>query len=211
MLRRCLLPCAAWLLLAAPICAKQYVAERFDVDLEVRPGGSAAVTETVVFRFEGGPFTYVYRELALARLDGISDIRAAIDGRPAEVEIRGRDPIRVTWRFAPVSDSTHTFVLSYRARGVVRVEESGDVIAWQAIPRKHDYRVLGSRIRLRYSAPAELVRGPRVEGGKARREEMGAGEVSFDLEPLTRRSRNQTGRSREDNTEGILCVLRVFA
>jgi hypothetical protein len=186
MLRRCLLPCAAWLLLAAPICAKQYVAERFDVDLEVRPGGSAAVTETVIFRFEGGPFTYVYRELALARLDGISDIRAAIDERPAEVEIRGRDPIRVTWRFAPVSDSTHTFVLSYRARGVVRVEESGDAIAWQAIPRKHDYRVLGGRIRLRYSPPAELVRGPRVEGGSARREEIGAGEVSFDLEPLKR-------------------------
>jgi len=186
MLRRCLFFSAAWLLLAAPLCARQYLAERFDVDLDVRPGGSAAVTESVVFRFEGGPFRYVYRELALTRLDGITDIRAAMDGRPVEVEIRGRSPIRVTWRFAPVFDSTHPFVLSYLAHGVVRVEEGGDVIAWQAIPRKHDYRVLGGRITLRYPEPAGLVGEPRVRGTGARRAETGAREAGFDLEPLRR-------------------------
>ena len=49
------------LLPASAGAAKDYWAERFDVDLEIQPDGALVVTETVVFRFEGGPFTYYFR------------------------------------------------------------------------------------------------------------------------------------------------------
>ena len=54
------------LLCALPLsvgAAKSYTAERFDVDWNLTENGTLEVTETVVFRFAGGPFTYVYREL----------------------------------------------------------------------------------------------------------------------------------------------------
>ena len=41
--------------------AKDYTAERFDASIVVREGGSLIVTETVTFKFVGGPFTYVFR------------------------------------------------------------------------------------------------------------------------------------------------------
>ena len=58
---------------AAPAwAAKDYNAERFDVQFELQPDGSALVTEKVVFRFEGGPFTYAFRDIAATETDGIA-------------------------------------------------------------------------------------------------------------------------------------------
>ena len=59
---------------------KDYHADRYDVTWDVQEDGALIVTESVVFRFEGGPFTYVYRELPQDYSDGIVDIRATLDG-----------------------------------------------------------------------------------------------------------------------------------
>ncbi|RPJ39636.1 MAG: DUF2207 domain-containing protein, partial [Chloroflexi bacterium] len=51
-------------LAASPaLAAKDYSAEQYDVVVQVQTDGSLLVTETIRFRFEGGPFTYVFREL----------------------------------------------------------------------------------------------------------------------------------------------------
>ncbi len=39
------------------------------------------VVETVIFRFEGGTFTYVFRELPRRRTDDIEIVSATMDGR----------------------------------------------------------------------------------------------------------------------------------
>ena len=120
----------ACLLLPLPALAgKDYSADRFDVDLTVQSDGSLLVRETVVFRFAGGPFTYAFRDLAYTEIDQIDRLQAGMDGvtlsqgtGPGQVEIVAARPLKVTWHFAPTSDSTHEFTLTYRVQGAIRKE-----------------------------------------------------------------------------------------
>jgi hypothetical protein len=63
----------------------------------------------------------------------------------------------VRWRFAPLADSTHTFVLNYLVRGVIRRADGFDVLRWRALPSDHDYRIAESRVRIEHpdATPAE--------------------------------------------------------
>lgn len=118
------------------LAAKSYSADRFDVDVAVQDDGSLLVSETVVFRFVGGSFDTVFRELVSDETDGIIDIVATMDGKslplgkgPGQVEIEQGNPITINWHMAPTSDATHTFGLSYRMLGVVRKHGDADVLS----------------------------------------------------------------------------------
>jgi hypothetical protein len=164
-----------WLvgLSAVPADAKSYSAERFDSRIWLFAGGAIEVTETVVFRFVDGPFTFVFREIPRRETDSIEVIRATMDGRelptgdqPGHVELGGNSRLRVQWHFPePVSNSTHTFTLTYRVEGVVRQSGDGDVFAWRALPQQHAYSIDSSTIEIEYPAP--LSRPPVVEARRA--------------------------------------------
>lgn len=158
--------------LTAAQAAKFYQATRFDVEVAVEQGGSLLVTETVVFEFGDGPFTFVFREIPLDHTDGITDIVASIDGRPipagtapGQVEVSNQDPIRITWHFEPTSDSVHTFGLTYRVLGVVRQSETADLLQWQALPDDYEYGIASSTIRFTYPAGAKLIAAPQLLAG----------------------------------------------
>lgn len=147
---------AALLVLTATVsaAAKDYHAARFDSRIVIQQGGSLRVTETIVFVFEG-TFHEVFRTIPTSRTDGVEFVSASMDGAvlpqgdgPGQVEIRKRNGLRVTWHFEPVKDSTHTFELTYIARGVVTQEEHEERLAWMALPREHNYKVLDSRVDL---------------------------------------------------------------
>ena len=130
------------LAIAAPAAAaaKSYSAERYDSKVRVLDAGTIEVVETVVFRFEGGPFKEVFRELPRRRTDGIEIVGAEMDGRRLsvgdELSVRNRDgKIRVVWHFAPRADSTNTFTLTYIVRGVVA----------RQVPRERRRRCAGGR------------------------------------------------------------------
>ncbi len=163
----------AWLVVPAG-AAKDYSADRYDVIWDVQEDGSLRITETVVFRFEGGPFTYVYRELPLDYSDSIVDIRATLDGATLpigtgadQVELTGRDPIKVTWHLPPTSDAVHTFGLSYRARGVVRQEADADLLTWHALPTEYEYRIAEATLTVNYPAGISPLAAPEVRRGRA--------------------------------------------
>jgi len=148
--------------------AKTYSADRYDSRILVLADGSLEVVETVVFRFEDGPFTYVFREIPTRRTDAIEIVSAAMDGRQlpigtnaGEVEIRRGSPVHVRWHFAPRSNSNHTFVLTYRVRGVVQKSAGGDLLEWIALPTKHDYRIDSSEVIV--EAPAAFSSAPQIE------------------------------------------------
>jgi len=169
---------------------KSYSADRFDVDVVVLTDGSLEVTERLTLRFVGGPFTYVYRHLPVEYTDGIDVISASVDGVPlsegkeaGQVEIVGRDPVKVTWHFAPTSDSTHTFDLTYRVWGVIRQESDADVLIWQALPDEYEYSIAASTIRVTYPETVSLLGAPEVQKGVAT-VEQGMYTVTFDARDL---------------------------
>ena len=136
--------------------AKTYHAERYDVQLVLGPDGTLDVTETIVFVFEGGPFTYVFRELAYMELDSIDQVQAALDGQalspgagPGQAEIEAGRPLKVIWHLPPTSDASHTFTLTYRVRGAVR-QSDADALIWRAIPEEHEYAIKAATVTLTY-------------------------------------------------------------
>ena len=149
--------------------AKSYYAEYFDIQIELQEGGSAIVTETVKFRFEGDPFTFAFRELSSSETDGVTFLDASMDGmqmsqgtQPGQVEVEAEDTPRVTWHFAPASDAAHVFVVRYRVDGVIR-KGDGDLLHWRAIPEDHDYSIDRSTITLMYPSKASAFGQPSLD------------------------------------------------
>ncbi|MCB8967152.1 MAG: DUF2207 domain-containing protein [Ardenticatenaceae bacterium] len=160
----------------SPVAAqeKAYSADQFNVDVIVEEGGALLVTETVTYRFVGGPFTYVYRELPTDHTDGITVLETAVDGRSypqgdqaGQAEIEGRRTIRVTWHFEPTVDTTRTFVLRYRVDGVVYGADGSDLLLWQALPDDYDYTIGHSTTTITYPSNVTLLGMPEIRAGKA--------------------------------------------
>ncbi|MCA1651379.1 MAG: DUF2207 domain-containing protein [Acidobacteria bacterium] len=146
---------------AAPVAAKDYSAVRFDSTVRVQRDGKLEVTETIAFRFEGGTFQQVVREIPLRRTDSIEVVRAEMDGTHlrfgdgvGQAEVTRKSRITVRWRFAPVSDSTHTFLLTYVVIGAVRKERGADVLVWRATPGEHPYAIEAAAIEFQLPVPA---------------------------------------------------------
>jgi hypothetical protein len=151
---------------------KDYVAEHYDVDILLGADGTMQVTETITFRFMGGPFTYVYRDLDKNRTDGITFTSAALDGRPLPVneetapewvEVQEGDPLTITWHFTPTTDQTRVYQLTYQVAGVVRKNETDEII-WMAIPSDHEYRSQASRITVSYPSGMAVAGQPQLTG-----------------------------------------------
>ena len=154
---------------------KSYSADRFDIAMTVEEGGSVLVTETAVFDFIGGPFTFVFRELPLDHTDGISVLEASVDGvvypvgaNPGQVEISSGNPMRITWHLEATSNISHTVMLTYRAEGVVRQEEGADALYWQPLPDSYEYTIGESQTRVNYPTYTTLISEPAVLAGNGR-------------------------------------------
>ena len=150
--RRRLVAVACWCLasIAVPAAAEgpgKYAARRFDVAVTVLDNGSLDVTETIQFEFQTGTFKKVWREIPAQRTDGIEIVQARMDGvtfprgeEPGQIDVSGRNRIKVEWRFQPAGPSVHTFELRYIARGVAYREDDRDVVRWRLLPSEHQYR-----------------------------------------------------------------------
>ena len=148
------------------LAAKSYYAERFDVQIDIQKNGAALITETVKFHFEGGPFTFAFREISATETDGLTFLDASMDGtampqgtQPGQVEVTAGHPLKVTWHFPPTSDAAHVFTIRYRANGVIRKGDA-DTLIWRAVPEDHDYSIANSTITLTYPSGAALLKQP---------------------------------------------------
>jgi uncharacterized protein (TIGR04222 family) len=156
------------LLAVQPVqAAKSYYAKTFDVQIDLQEGGSAIVTETVKFHFEGDPFTFAFREISARGTDGLTFLEASLDGvtmqqgtEAGQVEVEAGDTLRVTWHFPPTSNASHVFVVRYRADGVIRKVGESDTLIWRAVPEEHDYSIERSTITLTYPADATALEQP---------------------------------------------------
>ncbi|MEO6887947.1 MAG: DUF2207 domain-containing protein [Ktedonobacteraceae bacterium] len=157
---------------AAP--AKDYSADRFDAQIVMQQDGSLIVTETVVFRFVGGPFTHVFRDIPTDYTDGITVLSTSMDNQPqgsgaasVQIDTSSNSQVEVTWFFDPTSDQAHTFVLRYRVQGVVQKTANADALYWNALPTSYEYAIRSSTITVSYPEKASLLAPPEVRQGSA--------------------------------------------
>jgi hypothetical protein len=160
--------------LAAALAAKDYSADRYDVNVTVEEGGDLFVKETFVFRFAGGPFTRVFREIPTDETDGITDVSASMDGialplgsATGQVEIDYGRRVKVVWHLPPTSDDIHIFVLAYHMLGVIRQQDGSDVLSYRPLPTDHDYLIASSTVRFTYPASAQLLDQPAMTRGQS--------------------------------------------
>lgn len=165
---------------ADAVQAKDYRADRFDATIDVLPGGSLRVTETIIFTFTDGTFREVFRVIPTRRTDGVEFVEASMDGQvlaqgdgAGRVRVRRKNGLQIEWHFEPLADSTHTFQLTYLARGVVRQDGQSDLLAWRALPGEHRYPIGASTIVI--NVPAE----PKGELGLERRRVDGEARIAF--------------------------------
>lgn len=152
--------------------AKAHVAQRFEVTATVQPDGSLEVVEVIAFRFTGGDYTTVERELRPTDADRVEVLEAAMDGRvlprgdgegQVEVDAASRRT-KVAWHFAPATNRVHVFSLRYRYAGVVRHGDGEDWFRWPPFPSRFDYPIETGAVRLSWPAGARARRTPGVEG-----------------------------------------------
>lgn len=166
----------ALLLLVASAAAqeKSYSADRFDSSAVATSNGDLTVDEAITFRFTGGPFTYVFREIPTERTDGITGIVASVDGvvwpegtEAGQVEIGGGNPVRIEWHLPPTSDAVHTFELQYTLRGVAYQGDGFDVLRWQPLPDEYEYTIAAGQYSVSYPDTAVLAGDPSILTGRA--------------------------------------------
>ncbi|MCC6674012.1 MAG: DUF2207 domain-containing protein, partial [Thermomicrobiales bacterium] len=120
----------------AVLAARSAEWARFDVGVKLLTDGKLSITETQVIDFQDGPFTAGSRNIPLGKIDGISNVRVAelVDGTKVpyeQVDSFDRTPgtytvtqtsseLLINWGFAPTTDASRTFELSYLVEGVVR-------------------------------------------------------------------------------------------
>lgn len=154
--------------------ARAYYAERYDVVLQIQAGNRIQVEEMVTFRFEGGPYTYAFRQLTLDQLENVDVQSASLDGvalpegdQPNQVEIkRNTDPIEITWHFPPTQDATRTLGLRYLVSGHIHLRDNAEGIFWQAIPEEHEYTIRQVRITVRYPSHLTPAETPQLRGAQ---------------------------------------------
>lgn len=140
---------------------KTFYWERFDVDVQVQDNGDLLVTERQVLRFSGAPFTFGYRNIPSGRNgnnDGIDQFtvregdiqyQEASTHQPYTFDIeRSGSETEITWYFPPAT-GPNSYVISYRVRGAVRTEPSGDQVFWNALPSDLGARVENGTVTIR--------------------------------------------------------------
>ncbi len=146
--------------------AKSYTADRYDVDIDVASNGSATVTETITFRFSGGPFTFAFRGIPTRYTGGLSAFEVEEEGRaytpgsgPGTFQIdRAQSSTEIRWYYEPTTDSARTFTLRYKVADLVRLDEGQANVRWGAVPPNHDYAIAASRVTVRLPQGANTLR-----------------------------------------------------
>src|SRR5689334_13732342 len=111
---------------------------RLDVALTVLSDGSVAVEERHQVQFGAKPESTFARRAPAWRHDGVFDLSAFMDGKQflqgtgvGEAAVRKGPALDVTWRFPPASNTTHVFLLKYRAAGAIEVSGIRGTLAWR--------------------------------------------------------------------------------
>ncbi len=138
---------------------KSLLWQRYDVNIKVESNSDMLVEEIQQIQFTSGVFHFGYATIPLDRVDRLTDIslaevingqeRAYTAGSDSDygfVTSTNNNQLEITWYFPATSDSTHTYILRYRAIGGLRIYDGGDQVYWKAIAPDHNFPIQASRV-----------------------------------------------------------------
>ena len=144
---------------------KAFVWQQIESDVAVQSDGRLHVTETLTLRYEGGPFTFAYRDMPIDYLESVSNIvvrdadRAYTPTDDDESETpftfnvdgdeRGQ---RVRWVYPPTEDTTRTFTVEYDVVGAVTRDGNTAALRWPIVFADRDEVVEEATARVRLPA-----------------------------------------------------------
>jgi hypothetical protein len=175
---------------------RSFVWDRVDVTVALQEDSTLHVTERDRALFFGGPFRRGFRDIPLARIERIDNIRvASVSGNglqhmryvapdtfsmnvPNTFTIRKMGPsVRIEWSFPATTSQIRTFQLDYDAHGALRVYTDHDPpyqqISWAGVDRAltEDTRVNAASLTVFLPRPVDpdqvVIDGP---GGSAPRD-----------------------------------------
>jgi uncharacterized membrane protein len=125
--------------------------QRLDSDIVIQNNGEVRVKETWQVVFTSGSFHFGYRDFDVSKLESISDI-AVSEGNRKFAESKSQQEYTfetytqegkyyIKWYFLPTSNSTHTYLIEYTVKGIVRIYPGGDQLYWIAVFLDHAYPV----------------------------------------------------------------------
>jgi uncharacterized protein (TIGR04222 family) len=125
---------------------RSFVWQRIESDVTVQQDGRVHVRETLTLRYEGGPFTFAYRDMPTDYLERVSNISVRNNERAftptdddesetpftffVEDDERGQ---RVRWVYPPTENTTRTFVVEYDVAGAVTRDGNNATVRWPIV------------------------------------------------------------------------------
>jgi hypothetical protein len=162
-------------------------AEVVDVSLEVLADGSALVRETISLQVGATPVARFERRVSGERVDDFIDISTSMDGvrlsegeREGTVQIRRSGDLRVLWRFRETSGRRHTFIVAYRAIGVIGVAGLRGTLRWPVLEQGRPYAVASARVALTLPKNSAFLGSPAMGAPGAWRTTAQAAQFSAD-------------------------------
>ncbi len=168
---------------------KRYQLDRYHTELHLRLDGTLRVVETIGFQFEGGEFTYAFREVGRGDADSISAVAVRSDeAEVKEVSVRqkGRD-WEIRWEFPPRQKAA-TFTLEYIAHGSLRSDDGQNELSWWVVDKGWKIPVSGIEAQVFLPYTEMTADSLAVDPANAQISLGAEGPViSFTSEPLSRK------------------------
>ena len=124
---------------APPASAKSFAITSVATSARLQPDATMAVAEEVTYDFEGGPFTVGIRSFEAGSLAQITDFAVtdengnALATTPPDESISGQ----WEWSFAPTSDATRTFTVTYDVVDAAAVGPDVGELYWKFLGTDH--------------------------------------------------------------------------
>jgi positive regulator of sigma E activity len=127
--------------------------EFIHVEIDVQENGDMLVTETQKYVFTASYSNKRYRWLPLDKVDSIENVEVFEGDRKLSVTTRiKKNQQWIRWQHALNPPESHTFVIKYRVKGGLQIDNSEDKVYWKAIFKERAAPILSGKVTVRLPA-----------------------------------------------------------
>jgi hypothetical protein len=127
--------------------------EFIHVEIDVQENGDMLVTETQKYVFTASYTNKRYRWLPLDKVDHIENVEVFEGDRKLSVTTGNKKNQQwIRWQHALNPPESHTFVIKYRVKGGLQIDNSEDKVYWKAIFKERAAPILSGKVTVRLPA-----------------------------------------------------------